>query len=110
MAVAANMVAELKGDAPKPFMDTPWFWSDQYDVNLQIVGVPTGWDKVVTRGNPDSGKFMLFYLHAGKVVAIDLFNMGREARFAKQIVQAGKLLAEADLANETMKMMDLAKV
>lgn len=109
MAVAANMVAELKGDAPKPFVDTPWFWSDQYDVNLQIVGVPAGWDKVVTRGNPDSGKFMLFYLHAGKVVAINLFNMGREARFAKQIVQAGKLLAEADLANETVKMMDLAK-
>jgi hypothetical protein len=64
---------------------------------------------VVTRGNPDSGKFMLFYLHGGKVVAINLFNMGREARFAKQIVQGGKVLAEADLANETMKMMDLAK-
>ena len=109
MAVAANMVAELKGDAPKPFVDTPWFWSDQYDVNLQIVGVPAGWDKVVTRGNPDSGKFLLFYLHAGKVVAINLFNMGREARFAKQIVQAGKSLPEADLANETVKMMDLAK-
>jgi hypothetical protein len=52
---------------------------------------------------------MLFYLHEGKVVAINLFNQGREARFAKQIVQGGKLLAEADIANETLKMADLAK-
>ncbi len=109
IAVANNMVAELKGDAPKPFNDTPWFWSDQYDVNLQIVGVPVGWDKIVTRGNPDSGKFMLFYLHEGKVVAANIFNNGREMRFCKQLVQSGKVVSEADLANETLKMQDLAK-
>ena len=109
IAVAGNMVAELKGDAPKPFNDTPWFWSDQHGVNLQIVGVPAGWDKVVTRGDPETGKFMLFYLHAGKVVAANIFNNGREMRFAKQMVQSGKIIAEADLADESLKLMDLAK-
>lgn len=107
--VAMNMAAELKGEPPTPFRDVPWFWSDQYDVNLQIVGVPRGWDMVVTRGNPDSGKFMLFYLHGGKVVAVNIFNLGRETRFAKQMVQAGKVVAEADLANESLKLMDIAK-
>ncbi|MFN4283190.1 MAG: NAD(P)/FAD-dependent oxidoreductase [Alphaproteobacteria bacterium] len=109
IAVANNMVAELKGDAPKPFNDIPWFWSDQHGVNLQIVGVPTGWDKVVTRGDPDTGKFMLFYLHGGKVVAANIFNNGREMRFAKQMVQSGKIVAESDLADEALKLMDLAK-
>ncbi len=107
--VAMNMAAELKGEALTPFRDVPWFWSDQYNVNLQIVGVPRGWDTIVTRGDPDSGKFMLFYLDGGKVVAVNIFNLGRETRFAKQMVQSGKVIAEADLANETLKLMDLAK-
>jgi 3-phenylpropionate/trans-cinnamate dioxygenase ferredoxin reductase subunit len=103
IAVAKNMIGPMT-----PYSDVPWFWSDQYDLNLQIAGAPVKWDKLVTRGDPASGKFMLFYLHAGRVVAANTFNLGRDMRFAKRLIETGKMVGEGDLADENAKLRDLA--
>lgn len=104
IAVARNMVSETM----TPYSEVPWFWSDQFDLNLQIAGAPTKWDKLVTRGDPESGKFMLFYLAAGRVVAANTFNLGRDMRFAKRLIETGKMVGESDLADEKAKLKDLA--
>jgi 3-phenylpropionate/trans-cinnamate dioxygenase ferredoxin reductase subunit len=103
IAVARNMVGPMT-----PYSEVPWFWSDQYDLNLQISGAPVKWDKLVTRGDPAGGKFMMFYLHAGRVVAANTFNLGRDMRFAKRLIETGKMVTESDLADEKAKLKDLA--
>ncbi|MGD8339225.1 MAG: FAD-dependent oxidoreductase [Gammaproteobacteria bacterium] len=52
----------------------PWFWSDQYDLKLQIAGLSEGYDRIVLRGRPDDGAFSAFYLEAGRVIAVDSVN------------------------------------
>jgi 3-phenylpropionate/trans-cinnamate dioxygenase ferredoxin reductase component len=99
IAVARNMVGPMT-----PYSEVPWFWSDQFDLNLQIAGAPTKWDKLITRG----GKFMMFYLAAGRVVAANTFNLGRDMRFAKRLIETGKMVSESDLSDEKANLRNLA--
>jgi 3-phenylpropionate/trans-cinnamate dioxygenase ferredoxin reductase subunit len=105
IAVARNMVI----DGPMaPYSEVPWFWSDQYDLNLQIAGAPTKWEKLVTRGDPASGKFIHFYMDEGRVVAANTFNFGRDMRFAKRLIETGKQVSESDLADEKANLKTIA--
>jgi 3-phenylpropionate/trans-cinnamate dioxygenase ferredoxin reductase subunit len=61
-------------DLDQPFDAIPWFWSDQYDLKLQIAGLAEGYDATVLRGQPDSGSFSMFYLSNGRVIAVDCVN------------------------------------
>ncbi|HWT17698.1 MAG TPA: FAD-dependent oxidoreductase, partial [Variovorax sp.] len=65
----------------------PWFWSDQYEVNLQIFGMPTPAHDVVVRGDRNSGSFVMFFLDAGKVVAALGPNAARDLRFARRLIE-----------------------
>jgi len=56
----------------------PWFWSDQYDVKLQIAGLSEGYDQTVLRGDPDSGSFALYYFVGGELLAVDAINSMRD--------------------------------
>ena len=56
----------------------PWFWSDQYDVKLQIAGLSEGYDQTVLRGDPDSGSFALYYFVGGELLAVDAVNSMRD--------------------------------
>ena len=67
---------------------TPWFWSDQYELKLQIVGLSQGYDKVVLRGDPVSRSFSCCYLRSGELIALDAVN------HAKDFMAARKLIAE----------------
>ncbi|MCX7155588.1 MAG: FAD-dependent oxidoreductase [Rhodocyclales bacterium] len=58
----------------RPFHAAPWFWSDQYDVKLQMLGLTTGFDQVVTRGDATTQKFSAYYYRADKLIAIDSLN------------------------------------
>jgi len=58
----------------RPFTATPWFWSKQYDVSLQIAGISTDADEWTVQGNPDSGTFSVFHYAAGSLVAVDSIN------------------------------------
>jgi 3-phenylpropionate/trans-cinnamate dioxygenase ferredoxin reductase subunit len=58
----------------EPFDAVPWFWSDQYDLKLQIAGLSLGYDSTVMRGRPDDGSFAVYYLKADRVIAVDAIN------------------------------------
>lgn len=103
IAVARNMCG-----ARAPYAEVPWFWSDQFDVNLQMAGAPLKWDRLVYRGDPASGRFMVFYMDKDRVVAANAFNLGREVRLAKKLIETRKAVADADLADENTRLKDLA--
>jgi 3-phenylpropionate/trans-cinnamate dioxygenase ferredoxin reductase subunit len=56
----------------------PWFWSDQYDVKLQIAGLSHGYDETVMRGDPESGRFALYYLAQGELIAVDAISSPKD--------------------------------
>lgn len=68
------------------YSQVPWFWSDQYDVKLQIAGLSTGYDQVVLRGDPLHGKFACFYLLRGRLIAVDAINSPREFMRSKRLI------------------------
>ena len=62
-----------------PYNALPWFWSDQYDMKLQIAGLSQGYDQVVIRGSTTEGRsFAAFYLKEGKLLAVDAINRPKE--------------------------------
>ena len=72
-SMAATVARAITGEM-KPYHVVPMFWSKQYDLNLQTVGLSMGHDQVVQRGNFDRRSFSLVYLKAGRVVALDCVN------------------------------------
>jgi 3-phenylpropionate/trans-cinnamate dioxygenase ferredoxin reductase subunit len=68
----------------EPFDAVPWFWSDQYDLKLQIAGLSLGYDETVLRGRPDDGSFAVYYLKAGRVIAVDAINDPRGYMMARK--------------------------
>jgi 3-phenylpropionate/trans-cinnamate dioxygenase ferredoxin reductase subunit len=103
IAVARNMVLD-----PVPYAEVPWFWSDQFDLNLQVAGAPESWDRLVVRGDPAAKKGIVFYMTGESVVGATAFNQGREMRFLKRLIETGKAVADGDLADEGKKLRDLA--
>jgi 3-phenylpropionate/trans-cinnamate dioxygenase ferredoxin reductase subunit len=71
---------------PQPYVALPWFWSDQYDLKLQIAGLSHDYDRLVIRGNPDNRSFIAFYLRDGKIIAVDSINRPKEFLLAKRLV------------------------
>ncbi|PWN04272.1 pyridine nucleotide-disulfide oxidoreductase [Nocardioides silvaticus] len=91
--------ATLCGKA-KEITALPWFWSDQYDVKLQIAGLNTGYDEVVLSGDPRQDRdFTCFYLRQGVLIAADCVNRPREFMMTKRLLaQGAPLLGRAELA------------
>lgn len=92
---------------PAPAIEAPWFWSDQYDLKLQTAGLWTGADAHVVRGEPGSGRFAVFYLQAGRVIAVDAVNAAPEYIVGKRLVAASATVAPADLADTSVSMKDI---
>jgi 3-phenylpropionate/trans-cinnamate dioxygenase ferredoxin reductase subunit len=87
--------------------ELPWFWSDQYDLNLQILGLPARWTEPVVRGNPAGGSGSYFYLEGDRIVGIVSFNAPRDLRAAKRLAQTGKPVRAQDLANPAIQLQRL---
>jgi len=75
---------------PSAYAQFPWFWSDQYEFKLQMVGLSDGYDEEVVRGDMESGKFSLFYFRQGRLVAVDSVNSAAEHITAKRLLAAGR--------------------
>ncbi len=69
------------------YAEIPWFWSNQYDLNLQMVGLPETWDQLVVRGDMADHKFSVFYLADGRVVAANGVNSPRDVRVARMFIE-----------------------
>ena len=82
--------AHTLAGSPAGFDDIPWFWSDQYDLKLQIAGVAVGWDRTVARGDAESGQFALYYLRGDMPIAVDCVNSPREFMLGKRLISARK--------------------
>jgi 3-phenylpropionate/trans-cinnamate dioxygenase ferredoxin reductase subunit len=94
----------------KPYDQVPWFWSDQYDLKLQIAGLSSGYTQAVTRGDPETGRsFAVFYLKDGVLVAVDAVNRAPEFMMSKMLIAQRAKLDPARLADETIHMKEIAK-
>jgi 3-phenylpropionate/trans-cinnamate dioxygenase ferredoxin reductase subunit len=82
----------------------PWFWSDQYDVKLQIAGLSAGHDQAILRGDPDGGSFALYYLAAGELIAVDAVNSMRDFMTGKKWIAERKRPDPALLADGSVDL------
>ncbi|WP_162906607.1 NAD(P)/FAD-dependent oxidoreductase [Algihabitans albus] len=85
----------------------PWFWTDQYDLNLQLLGLKQPVAQEVLRGDPDSGSFCLLGLVEGRVTTAALVNAGRERRPLKRLIEARVALDPATLADIDRPLRDV---
>ena len=86
----------------------PWFWSDQYDCNLQIYGMPAPTHRLVVRGDPSSGNFLLFYLDGDNQLKSALGpNAARDLRFARRLIESGKRIDPLQLADPAVALSKL---
>ncbi len=90
------------------YSQVPWFWSDQYDVKLQIAGLSQGYDQTVLRGNPDDGKFACLYLQQGSLIAVDAINSPRDFVQSKQLIANRAVIDPMLLADAAVALRDLA--
>jgi 3-phenylpropionate/trans-cinnamate dioxygenase ferredoxin reductase subunit len=85
----------------------PWFWSDQYDLKMIIVGICQGHDTVVTRGTPSSRSFSACYLRNGELIAIDSVNSPKDQMAARKLIAARARPDVDKLANPTIPLKDV---
>ena len=88
----------------------PWFWSNQYDLKLQTVGLASGYDETVVRGHPSEGGFSVIYLRDGQVIALDCVNAVRDyvqgrTLVASQICISRDLLADVSIPLKSHAIM-----
>ena len=87
--------------------EVPWFWSDQYNLNLQMLGVPARWSEPVVRGALGSESFSLFYLEGENISGVVAANAPRELRAAKRLMQQRKPVRAEELANPATNLAKL---
>ena len=89
------------------YAQVPWFWSDQYDLKLQIAGLSQGHDQVIVRGDPDSRSFSCLYLHDGALIAVDAVNNPRDFMQSKALIAAHAVIDPEILANSENELKNL---
>jgi 3-phenylpropionate/trans-cinnamate dioxygenase ferredoxin reductase component len=87
-----------------PYNAVPWFWTDQYDIHMQMAGLPIGFDQVVTRGDPETGKFSVFYFRGGKLCAVDSVNRPAEHLTARRLIGARAKLSPDQAKDENFDL------
>ncbi len=92
---AANNICGIE----EHYSQVPWFWSDQYDLKLQIAGLSAGYDQVVIRGEQNDKKFSCFYLREGVLLAVDAINSPREFMQSKSLIAERAVIDPAKLAD-----------
>lgn len=104
----ANTVAKVITGDPQPYHAVPWFWSNQYDLKLQTVGLSTGFDAHVVRGDMASRSFSIVYLKAGHVIALDCVNAIKDYVQGKALVVGRIVIDPAKLADTSVALKELA--
>jgi 3-phenylpropionate/trans-cinnamate dioxygenase ferredoxin reductase component len=102
----AKVVAQAIIGDQQPYRATPWFWSNQYDLKLQTVGLSTGHDEAVLRGDPATRSFSIVYLKQGKVIALDCVNNVRDYAQGRKLVEVGHVLSASDAADTSRALKD----
>jgi 3-phenylpropionate/trans-cinnamate dioxygenase ferredoxin reductase subunit len=103
-AIAA---ARAIAGAPEPYAALPWFWSNQYDLKLQTIGLAQGHDDLVVRGDPAARSFSVVYLKDGRVVALDCVNAVKDYVQGRRLILDRLAPAKADLADASRPLKEL---
>jgi 3-phenylpropionate/trans-cinnamate dioxygenase ferredoxin reductase component len=102
LIAARNMLGDSVDYSP-----TPWFWSDQFELKLQIAGLNTGYDQVVTRPGAREGAKSHFYFREGRFLAADCLNDGATYMVARRILEGGKVLTPEQVADAGFALKSL---
>lgn len=102
-AVAANIMG-----ADAPYVAQPWFWSDQYDTKLQIAGLNTGYDRIVTRG-PEGDAVSFWYFRGETLLAVDAMNDSRAYMVGKRLIEQGRTVDPAAITDPATNLKALLK-
>jgi 3-phenylpropionate/trans-cinnamate dioxygenase ferredoxin reductase subunit len=94
---------------PPPAPEVPWFWSDQFDLKLQIAGLPFDADQIIIRGDTAVGKFAVFHLKGEQVQAVEAVNAPPEFMAGRQLIQNRKAVAPEKLADPSVSMKEVAR-
>jgi 3-phenylpropionate/trans-cinnamate dioxygenase ferredoxin reductase subunit len=107
MEQARQAAAAILG-LPRPLPEVPWFWSDQYELKLQMAGLPIDADEKVVRGSPAEGRFAVFYLKGDCVRAVEALNCPAEFMAGRRLIQAGLNVDRVRLADMGVSMKQMA--
>ena len=105
----AKHAAMCMAGKPSTYREVPWFWSDQYDLKLQIAGLARPGDRVVVRGNPESRKFAVFHLRDGAVAAVEAINAAPEYLVGRKLIADGAKIAPERLSDTSIPMKTIAQ-
>ena len=86
----------------------PWFWSNQYDLRLQTVGLSAGYDTEVVRGDPSSRSFSEIYLKRGRIFAQDCVNATKDYVQGRRLVESGACTTPEVLSDPAVSLRDLS--
>ncbi len=104
---ASVVASTICGDL-KPYNALPWFWSDQFDLKLQIAGLSEGYDQVVVRGDIHSGRSLsAFYLKEGRIIAVDAINKPQDFMLGKRFITEKIAVDQDRLADENAPLKEL---
>lgn len=101
-AAARSMLGKLE-----PYDDVHWFWSDQYDYNIQYAGYHSGWDELVVRGSLDQRNCVVFYMQEQRIAAAVAFNRGRDVQRVMRLIKARVEVDAAKLQDENTDLRSL---
>jgi 3-phenylpropionate/trans-cinnamate dioxygenase ferredoxin reductase subunit len=93
---------------PKPYREVPWFWSDQYDLKLQIAGLTRPGDTLIVRGDPSARKFAVFHLRDGAIAAVEAVNSAAEYIVGRKLIAEGRRVEAERLADLKTPMKSFA--
>jgi 3-phenylpropionate/trans-cinnamate dioxygenase ferredoxin reductase subunit len=102
-----RVVAAALLGKPQVYNVVPWFWSDQYDLKLQMVGLSAGFDHMVLRGDLNGRSFAAFYLKDGRMIAADTVSRAQDFMFAKKLVALHAQVDPLQLADESVSLKTL---
>lgn len=104
----AEVVAQNMLGAEKDYVAQPWFWSDQYDVKLQIAGLNSGYDQVIARRS-EGGQASFWYYYGDQLLAVDAMNDPRAYMVAKRLIDGGKTADQSVVADPAADLKALLK-
>ncbi len=105
IAQAQSAAATICG-CEKPYIEVPWFWSDQYDVKWQMAGLSEGYDGRVVRGEMGGRRFSVFYLRGGFLIAADAINSAADFMAARLAIAAGVFVDMGRLGDESCSVRE----
>jgi 3-phenylpropionate/trans-cinnamate dioxygenase ferredoxin reductase subunit len=103
----AQCVAAAIAGRPAVYKALPWFWTDQFDIKLQMAGISAGHDRIVMRGSADARKFSVFYFKGEKLIAIDSINRPVDHMMGRKLIAAGAPVTPELAADENADLKKL---